>query len=387
MADALVGEVDVAFERERGEFHRHLLDQAGEVEGGALADHAVYCFGVRQGQHLVGQPACGAGAAQQAGEGLEHLLRLGLAQAVLGLGGEHRERGADLVRSVGEEAPARGEHRRQALHVVVDGVDQRRDLARHTLEAHRGEILLVARADVVADAQQRAEGGAERGQHQQRADRHQQGLALQAGDEQIPRQRPARAGGLGEHDQHRVATSERRVVQALAHGRHAHGLARIGQVEDSHRSAFVRQFRRAQVGVAGDQPAGRVEHGVEDAFCGIVLEALEGGVGDVHLDLAGERMGALADRTHRGGERAVVGLVDRVERAAVGEEGVDEQQRRERRQQPGEHPPAQAAAVGGRGGGRLVAVGGGGGRFQPGGGAHVSPPASRRAGSPGRAAC
>lgn len=394
VADALVGEVDVALERERGELHRDVLDQAGEVERGALADHAVDRLGARQRQHLVGQPARRPGAAQQAGEGLQHLLRVGLAQAVFSLRGEHREGRADLVRGVGEEAPARREHRRQALHVVVDRVDQRCDLARHAFHAYRGEILLVACAHVVAHAQQRAECGAERGQHQDRPHRHQQRLALQAGDEQIARQRPARAGGLGEDDQHRIAAAQRGVVEALAHRRQAHRLAGIAQVEDAHAAVVRGQLRGAQVDVAGDQPARGVEHGMEDALGGVGLEAFEGGVGDVDLDLAGERVGAFADRAHRCGERAIVGLVHCVERAAVGEEGIDEEQHCERRQQPHQHASAQAAAVCG-GGPRRRASGRGppalvraeAFRSGPGTAGHVRLPASRRAGSRGRAAC
>ena len=298
---------------------------------------------MRQRQHLVGHPPRTADGAHQALEGAPHLLWFVLALAVLGLRAEHRQRRADLVRRIGKEAPARRQHRRQAFHVPVDGVDQRLHFGGNAGALDRRQIVLLARADGVAQADQRLEGRAQRQGEHHRAQRHQQQLPPEAVEKQLLRQRHARFGGLGKDDGDGVAARQRRIVEPLAQHADAHGVAAIGGVAQHQRLLAAQRGRRDEIVVAGHGVAIGTDHGVEHPLLHAGLEHLEGRIRHIHRDDAFERMDPLGDRLDRCTQRTVVGAIDRVERPLVGERRVDGHQHQQGRQQPACDPLLQAA--------------------------------------------
>ena len=135
----LESQVDALVQRQRHQLHGDFADQGVEVDRRAFVHiRPLTASACDIASIWLAKPAGAADAVQQAGEGAQHFLRVVLAQAVFGLGSEHRQRRPDLVGGVGEEALARGEHCRQALGVVVDGVDQRPDFAGHVVGAGTG---------------------------------------------------------------------------------------------------------------------------------------------------------------------------------------------------------------------------------------------------------
>lgn len=128
------------------------------VEVELLARWRIGLAGMRQRQQLLGQAA---GAAKLVDDGAQPLLgahRIALAQGVLRLGQHDGQGRAQLVRRVGQELRLFVQHAAMTGNVVIDGLDQRRDLAGHPRGVQRRQVVGPAGADIVAQAHQRPQG-------------------------------------------------------------------------------------------------------------------------------------------------------------------------------------------------------------------------------------
>ena len=338
-------QVDPLVDRKQRKIARHLAHQLGEVERLPVLQQMLGLFGAGQGQHLVGQVTGAADAGLHAGKGTPHFLRVELANAVVGLRPEHCERGADLVCRVGEEAAARLQHMHEAGEVVVDGVDQRPRFARHVADRYRCQVVGTAPAHRLAQIEQGPQGT--RKQHHQHHHRRndEQDLPAQAVEKEAQGHLGACFGGFGKEDGDRVSGGQRRVIESFFHHREAHRVVAETGVEHA-RFALAGGYpgRQAHVLVAGQRRPVGGEDGVEDAFLHVLVDEVERRIRDVGADPPVGGVDALGDALDRGGQRTVVGVVGRLDRAVVRPDRAEQQNCQQRGHQPAGDAQAQADA-------------------------------------------
>ncbi|CFV97833.1 Uncharacterised protein [Bordetella pertussis] len=229
------------------------------VEVELLARWRIGLAGMRQRQQLLGQAA---GAAKLVDDGAQPLLgahRIALAQGVLRLGQHDGQGRAQLVRRVGQELRLFVQHAAMTGNVVIDGLDQRRDLAGHPRGVQRRQVVGPAGADIVAQAHQRPQGPVhpppdQQGHQRQHAGIAQDLLALRAG-----LGLDALADAFGHHDQHLAMLVA--VVEVAHHGHGAHRIVAIHRVEEDRLPVAARPVRRTRhLRHARQRPAGLARH-------------------------------------------------------------------------------------------------------------------------------
>ena len=150
-----------------------------------------------QRQQLIGQMG------GMAGGGL-HLAQRGmpgagvlLAQCQLGVSGESRQRGAQLVRGITDEALLVGAHAAHARQQVIDGVLELLELARQG-QVERRQTARVAFANGAAQAGQRRQRQPDADQHHQQCQRGHARQTHQRATEQLTRQGVSPLAGMGD---------------------------------------------------------------------------------------------------------------------------------------------------------------------------------------------
>ncbi|MPN07421.1 hypothetical protein SDC9_154691 [bioreactor metagenome] len=252
-------------------------------------------------------------------------------QGVFGLRIEDRERRAQLVGGIGDEAAARLDHAFDAIHVQVDGIDQRHHFARQFGGLDRRQIVVRAVADGLAQPLHRLDRLPGSDQRDDQGNDHEQRLAADFTEEQTLHHLLPGIGRLAQDDQHRPGKLG--AIQGFQHRPQAQGMAFVDAVV-KHRDIGGQHLGRRQPLVAGDRFVTGMPDAVEHAIRAPGLEQLERRIGNVDHHLAVGGVDAFGDAFQRSRQRTVIGLVGGGQRIAIAEPGIDQQQGRQDADQP-----------------------------------------------------
>ena len=275
-------------------------------------------LGAREDQQLVGQPS---GAQRRLVQPLQrpaHLLGIGLLQGELRLRLDAGERGAQLVRRIGEEAPLR---RRRHLQVGKKPIDRAHQRAR--LAGRRGlvqwmEIAVGAGADLFRESGQRDQPASHPEPHQQqRCCSHAHGRQQHA-QHDLATQLIALGHRLGDLDQ---AGS---LAAGSAQSDHPHAFTLEAVFVDDAHAACLHARGRGNGIARYALPVGAA-HGVVDVVVGVgtqqllrLRSQLQHRPAVHHAHAGGQRQGII-------GEGLIVGIQGRAQGDAIGSQRADPQ--------------------------------------------------------------
>jgi len=334
--------------RQRGHRQAQLAGQLRQVQAlrAAFGDGLRAAFDARQREQLVGQVDDLVGALSGVFQGAAPDRRFGFAQAQLNPRFERRQRRAQLVGGIGDEARLAFELPPQALGESVERRHQRPQLALHADQWQRPQVIRCAFLHRLAELPQRSQCSADRQPHQHQRGNRQQADAPQGVGQQAARHALAGAEGLGHADLGDAV--ELRFADRLQQADQAHALALELAVVEARQRRVVVGARdvgsgRRQVLVTADQAPLDVQHPVVDAPGAVVGEGVQRHVGHVGAQHAFMGDQAIGDGPGRGEQGAVVGGIGGGAAVPVGAQAAEQQQQCEQDRQPPQQPRAQAA--------------------------------------------
>jgi hypothetical protein len=133
-----------------------------------------------QGQQLRDHPRRPLDAGLELAQRRLAIGRIGRLLRVLGVNAEHRQRCAQLVCRIGEEAALALEQGGHLLQQAVERGHQRLEFLWHVAQHGRGQVVRAARLELLGDAPERAQSPADRQPHQQRQQRQADEVGQQA---------------------------------------------------------------------------------------------------------------------------------------------------------------------------------------------------------------
>ena len=279
----------------------------------------------RQRQQLLHQAGGAVAAGQRRLQRMAARGRIGHRQRGLRLRANAGDRGAQLMRGIGGEAPLRAQQRMGAIEQLVERLDQRQQLGRCVVDAHRRQLGRIARGQLAPEPVQRHQAQTHRPPH------------AQAQQRQRHQQRQQRAA------QHRLENLLARVAQLADQHDRVGGLPRPGGIDPPVAS---RQMGGVKARHQRRQRFGRRIPGMH--FQHAVAPDLEGHPRRVAVQIGGRRQRGLAailelQRDQQRGRLRQMTVEQAVELAP----GVDPGQHRRQHPQhrhPGQHPAEQPRA-------------------------------------------
>ena len=231
------------------------------------------------------------------------LLRERLGKRELGMRAQSRERRAQLVRGVGEEALLVAVRFLDLHQQLVQRLDQRVRLCRRQRRLDRPQVAWGKLADLAGEPFERRQAPRHAEPHQRERQHREQRLRHDAAEQDLAHQAVALARRLGDRDGADLAAAGRQQRRGPDPG------VAVGCVVKT-RAVLraLRDGRRRDSRVAGDQPARWVAHQVVDRVELVGAQDLLGGARQVDRQRAVAHVDAIGKRDPGVDERAVVGI-------------------------------------------------------------------------------
>ncbi len=268
----------------------------------------------------------------------EH-LGVALPQCELGLGLEARQRSAQLMRCIRDEAALCRQRRVEPAEQPVDGTHHRPHFARRGRFVERAQVAVRAVPDRLDQRLERPQPATDAEPYQSCCQHEQQHLRQQHADQDLAREDAAFHQRFGHRD--RGATAPTGARQRHRDRRHPQRLAEHARVVEQRLAARQRvRRRRSKLAVAEHEIAALVAHPEVDLIVLVGFEELQRRFRQVDPYQAGLEPHATGEREHFVRQRPIVREVGEAEGETVGEEGIRREEQRERNQYPGEQGAA-----------------------------------------------